>query len=157
MVCVCQQLSRLPLRQHVQILCTFSVIGTDLSLHWRAANLLDNSIWNCSLVAASCSFLQSNLGLLKGFPLVVLRRHRSKMLTIRWSESNSTVLYMYALQFLKEFDHLLLIRMWSNWCFDPILDASMSTDDILVEGISSGLDEVCVLHTCSPVSHHCYL
>ena len=36
------------------------------------------------------------------------------------------------------------------------LDTSTSNDDIFVEGISSGLDEVCVLHTCSLVSDRWY-
>ena len=94
-----------------------SVIGVDMLLHWRKSNLLDSSSWICSFVAASWMFLPVKLWSFAGFTLELLRLQTSLMLTIRWSESSSTELQ--ALQFRSEFFHLLLMRMWSNWCVDP--------------------------------------
>ena len=69
-----------------------SVIGVEVSSHSSTLNRFDSSIWNWCLVSVSCSFLQSNCGLLYGFPLEVQMLVMSRMLRIRWSESSSTEL-----------------------------------------------------------------
>ena len=72
-----------------------SVMSTVSSNMLRARNLSESSSWNYCLVSESCSFFQLNLGLMHGFPLLVLNLVTRQMLTMRCNTMYLLPMYSY--------------------------------------------------------------
>ena len=149
-----QQLSRLPLGQHVQNLCTSPLL---VQMHHCTEELRI-----CWTILSGTLLLWQHLQAYSSQVWVYWRVSLWWFLGCResrcWQSIGQSLIQQYC-TLCSSFKILTTCCLSECGPADVStpLDAWTFTDDILVEKISYGLDEVCVLHTSSPVSHRCYL
>ena len=118
MVYVCQQLYRLPLRQDVQILCTSPLL---VQMYHCT-----EEFWICWKILSGTDLLWQHLVAYSSQTWVYWRVSFWWFLGCReakcWQSSGQSLVPRYCMlcSSLASLTHLLFIRMWSNWCFDPV-------------------------------------